>query len=310
MTPNKGVIHEAIPHNIGYVGGVGSELPDINLKGDWEPHLPEFEKQNQMGLETMNCVQFSRASNCETWANFYGRKLNISDRAWYWLTGCTERGNTFSACDYNIKIGGGIAEERWPWDKPMTREEYGKKPPDDIVAEMKNLLTEWNFGMLVWVPTTIEGMKAALKKGPLWACNETHAFNIIRVDDRIRIFDTYPDEGNGRGSYPLSYAPQLVAAYIAPFTPKLLAPQPMINLPKDCLVVLVDGRGDRLMNVDGTKLYQDEAGKLDLELMARNAKKNAEGILMTHGYPVVHLKTADVAHLPRVNLKGQPVPLT
>lgn len=304
---NRGVLSEAIPHNIGYIGGVGGELPDILPSGDWEPLLPEFERQNQMGLETMNCVQFSRASHCEMWGNFHGRKLNLSDRAWYWLTRCTAEGNRFSTCDFWIREGGGIAEERWPWDKPMTREEYGKEPPEDIKAEMKRLLDEWEFGMLVWVPTTVEGMRKALKKGPLWACNSTHAFNIIRVDDRIRIFDTYPDEGNGRGSFPLSYASQLVAAYIAPFTPKTIAPKPMIKLIPNSLVVLVDGRGDRLMNVDGSKLYQDESGKIGLELEARNAVRGNDGILRTCGYPVQHLKTADVAHLPRVNLKGNPV---
>jgi len=305
--PNLGIIHEPIAPDTGFLGGVGGELPDILPSGDWEPYLPVFESQQRFGLETMNCVQCSRFNTCEIHAIFYGRPINLSDRAFSWSSGCTRNGNTYSKCDHALREKGACAEETWPWDRPMTWEEYNEEPPDFVKKEMSAFLEKWSIGMRVYVPGDVESLKAALKKGPIWFCTRDHSMVIYRVDDEgIHIFDTYPLQGDGKRHWPLSDAHKIAAAYLVPFTPIHLAPKPMIELPKNSLVVVVDGHGERLMNVDGTKLYQDDAGKILTEVMARNAKPNAEGVMMCGEFPEIHVKAADIVGIPRVNLKGEP----
>lgn len=300
---NTGLILERIAPDTGFLGGVGGELPDILPSGDWEPYLPMFESQNKWGLETMNCVQYSRLNVCETLSNFHGKPLNLSDRALGWAAGTTERGNSYANCDYWIRRRGSCSEETWPWDAGLSWDEYYAEPPARVVDEMSELLDKWEFGMRVYVPTDVESLKNALRKGPLWFCTSDHSMMMYRVDDKgIHIFDTYPLQGDGKRHWKLTDASRIVSAYLVPFTPKELAPKPMINLPPNCLVAVVDGRGERLMSVDGTKLYQDDAGKLHLELVARNSKDGMSG-----SFPVVHVKSSEIYGIPRVNLKGEPV---
>jgi hypothetical protein len=295
---NTGLILE---RHLGMLAGAGTDLPDILPSGDWEPYLPDFERQAKLGLETMNCVQFSRLNVCETLARFHGKPLNLSDRFLYWASGCTAQGNTYSACDFGLRQHGCPDEGVWPWTVQLTRDEYGQKPPQDVQDEAARLQAAWDVGMLHNVTLTLEGLRAALKKGPLWFCNETHSMMIYRIDDRIRVFDTYPgNTGDGKGSFPLDYLPQIYAAYNAPFTPKTNA-APMIKLPNNSLVIVVDD-GERLMNIDGSKLYRDDAGKILLEVTARNSK---DGV--SSPFPIIHVHAADVANIPRVNLKGEPV---
>lgn len=306
--PNLGIIHEPIAPDTGFLGGVGGELPDILPSGDWEPYLPKFESQNKWDLETLNCVQYSRLNASEIQANFHGRPLNLSDRGLGWAAENTRAGNTYSKCDYWFRERGACAEEHWPWDKPMTWAEYYAQPPFDVIHEMGLLLDEWEIGMRVYVPNTVDGLRAALRKGPIWFCTRDHSMVIYRADDAgIHILDTYPLQGDGKRHWPLSDVSKIVSAYLVPFTPKHLAPEPMIELPKNSLIVVVDGHGERLMNVDGTKLYQDDAGKILTEVMARNAKQNADGVMMCGEFPEVHVRTSDIVDIPRVNLKGEPV---
>lgn len=306
MGNNLGLILEPIQPDTGFLGGVG-DAPVILPSGDWEPYLPVFETQNKLGLETLNCVQYSRLNACEIQSNFYGKPVNFSDRSLGWAAGNTHNGNTYSACDYWFRQRGACLESLWPWDKPMTWEEYYVTPPDAVQAKMKALMDEWTIGMRVFVSNTVEDLKAALKKGPIWFCNHDHSMVIYRIDDRIRIFDSYPLNGDGKRDWPLEDVSKIVAAYIVPFTPKAITPQPMIQLPPNSLVVVVDGHGERLMNVDGTKLYQDDAGKIHMEVVARNARPGVNGSMFSGSFPIAHVKTADIAGIPRVNLKSEPV---
>jgi len=301
-----GLIPELIQPDIGFLGGVAPDLADILPSGDWEPLLPTFETQNKLGLESMACVSYSRLNCSETQANFYGKPLNLSDRALAWISGTTKQGNSYYNVDQAFRRSGTCPEPLWPWKVPMTWEEYYTAPPSDVQEEMKRLLDEWDVGMRVYVPMNVESLKEALKKGPLWACTNDHSFEIYRVDDKIHIYDTYLLEGDGKRHWLLSDITKLVSAYIVPFTPKANAPQPMIKLPPNSLVVVVDGHGERLMSVDGTKLYQDEAGKILTEIMARNAKE-VDGVMMCGSFPEIHVKTEDIAGIPRVNLKNEPV---
>jgi len=56
------------------------------------------------------------------------------------------------------------------------------------------------------------------------------------------------------------------------------------------------------MNVDNTRLYKDDAGKLLAVLMARNSKNGIASL-----FPVVHVRTADIADVPKVNLKNETI---
>lgn len=291
---NHGLIHENLRHDIGYVGGIGGEPPDLLPSGDWEAFLPEYEPQS-VPFETMNCVQFSRLNVSETQAKFYGKKINGSDRFLGWASNCTSRGNTFGACDYGLRQRGVCDEELWPFGgKDIT--EYHRTEPSRIAQEdARNLLNEWDIGMLVWVPSTVEAIKKALRKGPIWFCNDLHAMMIYRVDDRIRVFDTY---GGGKGSFPLSYVSEIYAAYLAPFKPKELTPPPMFNFKENTLYQLVEGKGGFFLFAAG-KLYYDDVAKLLASWLVRNAGSGAGKV------GVLTLKDLEGVQL--FNLKSEPV---
>lgn len=302
-----GVIHEPIQPNTGFFGGVAGELPILVADGNWESYLPVFETQNKNGLETMNCVQYSRLNACEIQANFYGKPVNFSDRGLGWASGCTPQGNTYSACTYWLQHRGACLDSLWPWTVENTWNEYYQEPPQAVQDAMSKLFDDWVIGLPVYVPTSVQALQEALKRGPIWFCNQGHSMVIYRVDTELHVFDSYANMGDGKRSFPLEYVNQIVSAYLVPFTPKEIAPKPMIKLPANSLVVVVDGHGERLMNVDGTKLYQDDAGKIGLEVQARNTKPGVNGTYFSAPYPIVHVTTKDIEGIPRVNLKGQPV---
>lgn len=304
---NTGIIYEGIHPSSVMIGG--DDLPDLLISGDWSAHRPVFETQRKFGLDTMNCVQCSRAKLCEYYANFYGIPLNISERFWYWLTGCTANGNTYSACDYHIRQGGALADPRWPWDKPMTREEYGQEPPADLRAEAEKFFEVWTFGQLRYVPNTVEAMSAALKKGPLWFCNDVHSMVMEKIDDRLRVFDTEANATNGIGSFSLDYAPQIVACYLAPFTPKHLAPTPPmahLTLPENTLVTGYMSNGLALaLHVGGKLLLDLQKAEIFSAWVARNENPATHRF---EGGPTRTISETDWNSFPHVNLKGQPLP--
>lgn len=299
---NRGVILEPVHRGDSLFLGSEGSAPDILESADWEPFLPEFEAQSKFGLESMNCVQFSLANVCEIQARFYGKNLNLSDRFLYWSCGCTSRGNTFSAADYGFRAAGGPNENRWPWTGPLTREQYGMEPPQDVQDEAKRLWEAWQIGRRVYVTLDLASLKAALKKGPLWACNSLHAFVIYKIDDRLRVWDTY---GNGLGSFPLEYVNQLEAAYLVPFTPKQTTTMPNVKLENNCLVSGVfPDHIKTALHLDG-KLMTDIKAEVLSAWFARNENP------VTHrfeGGPVRTLSQKDWESFPLVNMKGEPLP--
>ncbi len=300
---NHGMIYEGIIPDSIVVGGMGSSLPIRIPDGNWEPFLPIFEGQSRFGLDSMNCVQCSLTNVCEIQAKFYGKKLDLSDRHLYHTSGCTEKGNTFSRGYGALVLRGVSREELWAWLVAMTREEYGKVPPDSVNADGLKLLDEWNVGKLEYVHPSIEQMKLALLRGPIWFCNQTHAMVIYRIDDRIRVFDTYPDDGGGKGSFPLDYAAQIVAAYLVPFTPKL--PMPNIILPDNTLVTGIFPTEQKTALHVGGKLIVDNPLLVLSQWFARNEE------LVSHrfmGGPVRTISEADWNSFPHVNFKGEPQP--
>lgn len=279
------------------MGGISPDLPVLVPDGDWEPYLPEFEAQSKP-FETMNCVQFSRLNVSETLANFFGKKINRSDRFLGWASGCTEHGNTFGACDYGLKQHGVCDEVLWPFGGANITEYHRTEPSDIAKEDAKEMLAEWDIGMLVWVPSKIEALKEALKKAPIWFCNSLHAMMIYRIDDRIRVFDTYNPTGGGKGSFPLEYASEIYAAYLAPFSPKKLKPEPMFDFKENTLYQLVEGKGGFFLYAAG-KLYYDDVAKLLASWIVRNGGKG-EG-------KVGVLTLKDLNGVQPYNLKGEAV---
>lgn len=298
---NTGLILEIPRVSFNFFGGIGGGLPDLLPSGDWESYLPAFERQAKLGLETMNCVQFSRLNTLETQARFWGIEEDFSDRFLYWASGCTEKGNTFSNCDEGLRDAGTPAEAKWPWTETLSREQYGMPPPEDVQECAKRLFERWEIGELVWVPSFLPTLKAALLKGPLWFCNTTHAMMIYRIDDRIRVFDTYPgDNADGKGSFPLDYASEIFTAYLAPFTPKHLVPPPMYQFKENTLYQLVEGIGGFMLFAAG-RLYYD---KTDLLLASWAVRNNGR----TEGKVGV-LQMKDLNGVPLFDLKNQPTHL-
>jgi hypothetical protein len=286
-----GVILEPINPSLIFAGGVGDDLEDKVEDGDWSPYLPDVERQSRLGLETMNCVQFSRLNGSEFQAKFHGKPLNLSDRFLYWASGCTERGNTFGRCDAGLRTCGCPDESSWPWLSAMTRAQYGQEPPQDVQDEAKGLLDEWEIGLLRWVPNNLEAMKKALKKTPLWFCNDIHAMVIFKIDDRLRVFDTYND---CVGSFPLEYVTEIQAIYNIPFKPKGLKEliMPTVTVQDNAQVFEAEGLGRLGLKITAASGQQyivvDEAALVVSQFIARNSKGGTFS-----GGASVTLKTAD-----------------
>lgn len=306
---NTGLVLDGIVASSPLIGGPTNALPILRPNAIWTDLMPEFERQAKLGLETMNCVQFSFLNVLEATARFFGKTLNLSDRFLYWASGCTASGNTFGACYFGFKGRGTPAEQLWAWMVEMSREVYGMEPPEDIKREAMKIFEEWDLGMLRYVRSDIAEMKEALKKGPIWACNAFHAFVITEIDDKIRTFDTYPgNTGDGKGAFPLEYMPQIEAAYNVPFTPKELppptTPMPNLKLPENTLVTGVFANGLKTaIHING-KLMMDETGLEVLKAwFARNEKDGR-----FEGGPTRTISEKDWNSFPHVNFKGEVLP--
>jgi hypothetical protein len=302
---------EPIPGGLIFAGGVGDDLPDVLPSGDWTPYLPEFDSQHwkvylpgEM-LDTMNCVQCSRVNASEMQANFHGIPLDLSDRFLYWATGCTQNGNSFSNSDFGIRKYGDCAEADWDWLTPMTRDEYGMTPPDDVKAEALKLLDNWDIGQLRWVPINLDSMKAALKKTPLWFCNQTHAMVVYKIDDRIRVWDSEASGTNGLNDFPLDYVSQIVACYNAPFTPKQPNPEPVTRplIMDNALVFEAENHGRYGLKITSARGVQcivvDDLPKLQAQFISRNSKNG-----VFSGGPSLSVTTADFDSFPHPTLSN------
>jgi hypothetical protein len=293
-----------------FAGGIGDDLPDINQLGSWRKYRPDFDSQNKLGMDTMNCVQASRMAGCGYLSRFHGKPVNLSDRFMYWASGCSAQGNSFQACDYGFRLRGNCLEESWSWLVAMSRAEYGKRPPEDIIAEALRLFDEWVIGQLRWVDnTSLEAMKAALKKTPLWFCNSNHAMIIEEISDAIHVWDTEANGTGGTGQFPLSYVSQIEACYNIPFTPKGLITTamktPIVKIADNALVFEASkgsaGRyGLKITSSKGVQyLIVDDLTKLQAQFISRNAKNN-----VFSGGAAVSVTTAQFDSFEQATLSG------
>lgn len=279
----------------------GSNLPVRRDDGRWDLFLPEFERQNKLGLETMNCVQFSFLNVLETIARSYGKSLNLSDRFLSWAAGCTKNGNTYSRCIDGFTKRGCCNEELWQWIVAMSWEAYNEEPPEDIKAEALKIFDAWTFGGIVWVSPSVDAMQAALKLSPLWFCNSTHSMEMYAIDDRLQVFDTYGTDG--KGSFPLDYAQHVEAAYNVIFTPKGSTPMPTFPLKENTMYQLVEGVGGFFLFAKG-RIYHDDAAKILASWTVRNGKDGTFA-----GGPVGTLRIKDLDGVQLYNLKDEPTNL-
>jgi len=281
----------------------GANLPVRRPGGSWSDVLPDFEAQRKLGLETMNCVQFSFLNVLETIARSYGKTLDLSDRFLSWAAGCTKQGNTYSRCIDGFLKHGCCDESLWRWIQAMSWETYNAEPPDFVKREAAKIFEEWDFGGIVWVPSTVGSFREALKLSPLWFCNSLHSMEMHGVDGELKVFDTY---GTGMGSFPLDYAPKVEAAYNVIFVPKsVLPPSPMFDFKENAMYQLVEGVGGFLLYAKG-RLYLDEAAKIQASWTVRNGKPQADGSTMFLGGRVGTLRLKDIENVPLFNLKDEP----
>lgn len=303
---NHGYIHSSLIIGSGMIAGL-NQMPVLQTSSDWIDLLPVFEAQRRTGWDTNNCVQFSFLNTLETTANYYGKTINLSDRFLYWASGCTVNGNTFENCYLGFKRNGCPPEESWVWPEGLvSRPVYGREPTPEVRAEAQEFFNDWDLHTPVYVGNDIDSMKEALKKGPLWFSNSYHCMMIYRIDDRIRVFDTYLDEGGGKGSFPLSYAPELHGVYLVPFTPKTTPmPSTKLSIPQFCRVTVVFPNGlKRFFFKDGKMMY---AGEHSTEVADAWIDNNVNPT--THIFssaPAMTITRDDFEKFDVVNFKGAP----
>ncbi|MCK9597776.1 MAG: hypothetical protein M0R06_01970 [Sphaerochaeta sp.] len=305
-TINTGLIHEA-PTKERLLGSALDDMLELIQYPDWTDWLPSFERQNKLGLETYNCVQFSLLNTCETLANFYGKPLNLSDRFLGAVSGCVwGSGNTFARAFEGMNAYFSCLEDYWPWTVELKPEEYYQKPSDEAYRQAMVEKEGWELRNRIIVPMATGSLKTALYKSPLWVCNEGHAFMLYRIDsdNNYYFFDTYPGyAGNGRTKHAETsdFVKGLQVAYAVNFKPINSLPPKTMQYPENSLIVVVD-TGERLMNVDNTCLFKDEPAKILTELVARNSH---DGMFI--GMPVVHVFAKDIDGITKLNLKRENV---
>lgn len=273
---NHGVIQEPLIHTLMFIGGLGAQFPDRLPFGDWRPHRPRFERQSRFGLDSMNCVQFSRLNVCEYQANFYGVPEDDADRDLYHTSGCTAQGNSYGKCDAALRKHGVAREELWPWEEKMTREQYDAEPPAEAVEDRKNWLAKWDVQDLIWVPKDKDSIMSGLRKSPLWFFNSGHSMTMEFADDKgVYIFDHYPgSDGDGESfhTYESEFYKDILGLYVAPITPKGKNPMPApatFPFKENTLYQLVEGVGGFFLYAKG-HLYRDKTAELMASWEVRN----------------------------------------
>ena len=189
-------------------GKLGSVI--INEKGNWIPYLPMLEHQRKL-IETNSCVSFGTLSALEILYKFFWEtEPNYSDRYISKMSGTDPySGNNPKKVSATIREYGNVAEEKWPFPKELSIEEYFKEIPESIKDAGKEWLSQFEYGY-EWVSK--EKLKSALQRSPVgvavsaWQQNENgeyikfsdwnHWCVLVSYDeyDRPIVWDSY-DEG-------------------------------------------------------------------------------------------------------------------
>lgn len=226
MLKNHGVILNDNLDGVSFLGGVGDALAEVNPSADWRRFVPTLERQYRNGLETYSCVSQSFTNAIETYLNYLGIEDNFSERDLARLSHTTPQGNT---C-HNVAsaaINNGLSRS-WGWDKSIdTWDEFYAEPSEEteisLRKERSDFLNKFDLHYPIYVGTSLDSIRQALKKAPVWATNSGHAFVITHVDgEKVYVNDSYPSrDGMGNGYYDISLADIRYAAIIPIFKKKL-----------------------------------------------------------------------------------------
>lgn len=313
------------------LGGVTALPRDIvNQSGDWRTYRDDHEVQYFPGYDTMACVSFAACNVIEAMLKYqFDYRINFSDRALSQMSGTTKKGNYLSTVANTIRTRGLIPEDEWPYHAELTTwEEYNNPIPAGILESASLFTKTFKMGWeAVWYDFGIP-YKDALLLSPLhiamqyareaWkdengvyqfkgtsrtSTNHSTALLHIDADGYKYIQDTYGTPVKKLApDYPIPYA----LRYHIEMRGEVTSPNiPTMKLPKNSLIIVKDS-GERLMYVDGDSIYKDDAGKILLEVQARNTVEITGGdYRLSADYPIVHLFSRDIEHLKRINLKGE-----
>lgn len=201
--------------------GAESGLQHRNVCSDWTPFLPKYEPQVGTYVATQACSIFSCFNIIETQLKQQtGIEINFSDRFTAKMCGNTMNGSQLTDVLYSITHDGWLLEEDWPAnfgrEDRVDWERYYCDIPPELKTKAKNNLAnatwelryEWvNMGQCNPV---LEVIKWELNHAPLQVatsfgsgvCKCEHAMELFKINDKIRIFDTY---NGGIREFPLDY---------------------------------------------------------------------------------------------------------
>lgn len=181
--------------------------------GQWDDFLPAREFQAMFGVETMACASYGTLNAIEILEKRkFNYEKNWSDRWLAWNSGTTERGNSPQKVAEYLRRGGVPLQSDWSVTPNInTFEKFYETPPAKLLATARQFLSMYLFKHYI-VPSTIDGIKDALKFSPLgisvsaWTRDgdgvyrQTFADNhwcvVFGYDDAKqawKIFDSYED---------------------------------------------------------------------------------------------------------------------
>ncbi len=175
MKENRGILLNA-PRGTDFVaGGITGITGEVLVpSGDWTPYLPDYEPQsfsNQFGQQTVSydtlaCVTFS-AFNCieALFRVKFNRIENFSDRFTAKISGTTETGNYLYKVWDSIRHDGVVREFDYRNDA-LTREDYYKEIPPDLVTKAKTVLSDYKI-QYEFLYGGEDEIMSALEKAPL-----------------------------------------------------------------------------------------------------------------------------------------------
>lgn len=319
---NHGVIERRLQPKDWRAGGVtGLTRGEIlRADGQWGAYGSAREKQHNQYFDTMSCVSYGNIDPIEALMyRQFGKKVNFSDRFIAKMSGTTPEGNDEYTVAETIRKCGLVEEDAWPfgpWVKD--RETYYSDIPQEVKDEGLSFLKEYKLNYQYIDEQNQDAMIEALKYSPLTVFIPGHCLSVYeyRTGEAWKCWEQY---GDGFREFPWDYKFRCAVEWqVTKIIPK---EKPMVKLYKNGMIAVVDEQGGRFMFIDGGKLFQDEPGSIETELQIRNATVDADGITRTHGYPVAHVKTAELvqyfgldpsdkdafAKIPRVNLKNEPL---
>lgn len=153
-----------------------SQLPqeELQLSGNWEQYVPEYEHQSTHRIETNGCVSFGTLNALEAiLKRKYSIQPNFSDRYLAYLSGTNGTGNTPRHVIETLRnFTGTVPEVTWPFHTLIANaDEYYSSIPFDVKLEGIKWLKDWKVGYeFVYdgdTPDAKERLMQALKYSPV-----------------------------------------------------------------------------------------------------------------------------------------------